>query len=291
MLGTYLYWICTAALVLCLYLSLMRRQTVRELAEARRKLLDERQEREQIRAELVHAHSTAEKDVAAAKKQATEAKAAIAEIEEQKSKIEQERDAFRDERDVLDVELEELRTSLKDRTEAEQSAKEKIAFLETQVSAARDGQDKLGAVGRELQAAHARIEALEKKVEAESRLRKAAEDERTVAKSTVTTLEGKHRDAERAKAALVDAHAREVQALRAASSSVETELNDAKERLVKAQEELATERSKVQTAAPASSAGGGDVLAALEADPYLNRGQKETIRMTYNQFTAKRRSS
>jgi hypothetical protein len=43
------------------------------------------------------------------------------------------------------------------------------------------------------------------------------------------------------------------------------------------------------TVAPAAG-GTSDFLAALDADPYTNRGQKETIRMTYNQFTAKKRS-
>ena len=75
MLGSYLYWITTAALVFCLFISLMRRQTIRDLAEARRKLLDERQEREQMRAELVHVRNAAEKDLAAAKKQTTDANA------------------------------------------------------------------------------------------------------------------------------------------------------------------------------------------------------------------------
>ena len=289
MLGSYLYWISTAALVLCLFMSLLRRRTLKDLAEARRKLLDERQEREQIRAELVHARTTAEKDVATAKKQASEAKSTITTIEEEKSKLEQERDGLR-------AELDALRASLAERTAAEETAKQHVAELETQLAAARDGQDKLGAAGRDLQAAQTKIEALEKKLESEARLRKAAEDERNTIKSTVATLESKHRDAERTKTDLVSAHAKEVQTLRAASSSLETTLAEVKERLAKSEEELSAERSKVQTAAPASTsgagaAGGGDLIAALEADPYLNRGQKETIRMTYNQFTAKRRSS
>ncbi len=286
MLGSYIYWIGTAALILSLFMSLLRRQTLKELAEVRRKLLDERQDREQLRAELVHARTTAEKDVAGAKKQAAEAKSTITTIEEQKSSLEQERDALRSE-------LETTRLSLADRTVAEESARSRAAELETQLKSALDGQDKLGAVGRDLQTAQTKIEALEKKLESEARLRKAAEDERNTAKSTVTMLESKQREAEWTKSDLASAHAKELQALQASSSTLETELKEAKERLAKADEELAAERSKVQTAAPApaSAAGGGDLISALEADPYLNRGQKETIRMTYNQFTAKRRSS
>lgn len=278
MLGSYLYWITTAALVLCLFLSLMRRQTLRHLAETRKKLLDERQEREQVLAELVHVRSTAEKDLAAAKKQAHDAKATRAEIAEEKDKLLAERDALRSE-------LDSLQAAHADRTVSEESAKKKIAELEERLTAGQTGvatvESKLGELTRELQSVSAEVNTLQKKLDAEARLRKSAEDERNTAKATMATLETKQREAERAS-----------QALRETTSSLQAELAGTKERLAKAEEELATERSKVQTPAPPSVAvGGGDVLAALDADPHLNRGQKETIRMTYNQFTAKKRSS
>jgi chromosome segregation ATPase len=283
MFGSYLYWITTAALVLTLFVSLMRRQTIRELTEARKKLLDERAEREQLRAELVHVRSTAEKDLAASKKQTNEAKNASIELEQRTSTLEKERDELR-------VELAQVRAELAVRTAAEESAKKKIAELEQGIEAGRSGaranEDKLGDLSRDVQAARSKVEALEKKLDGETRLRKVAEDERNAAKATMTTLESKHREAERAKAALADAHAKEVQTMRDGSTALEAELVRTKEVVTKVQEELAAERSKVQT--PVSSV--GDVLAALDADTILNRGQKETIRMTYNQFTAKRRA-
>lgn len=283
MLGSYLYWITSAALVLTLFVSFMRRQTIRELAEARKKLLDERAEREQLRADLVHVRSTTEKDLAASKKQATDAKAASTELEQQKSTLEEERETLR-------VELEKARTELADRTAAEEFANKKIAELEASIEAGRSGvqasQDKLGELTRDVQTARSKVEALEKKLESEARLRKVSEDERNTAKATLTTLENKQRDAERAKTMQADAHAKEVQTLRDATTALEAELARTRDDVTKVREELATERSKVQT--PAAST--GDFLAAIDADPILNRGQKETIRMTYNQFTAKRRA-
>jgi chromosome segregation ATPase len=237
----------------------------------------EREEREQMRAELVHVRSTTEKDLASAKKQANEAKASSTELEQEKSKLAEERETLR-------LELDGVRVALADRTAAEESAKKKTTELEERLEAgrseARASEDKLGELGRDVQAARAKVDVLEKKLEGEARLRKAAEDERNAAKATLTTtLESNQRAA--------DANAKELQALRDASAVVEAELERTKEGAAKAQEELAAERSKVQT--PASSAGG--VLGAIDADPILNRGQKETIRMTYNQFTSKRRTS
>lgn len=278
MLGSYLYWITTAALVLCLFMSLLRRQTVRELAEARKKLLEEREQREAMRVELVHVRTASEKDLATAKKQATEAKTARTELEETYAKTEEELTTLR--RDV-----DEARTKLAERTAAEEVATKKIIELEERVLAGQSGarahEDKLASVSREVETARADLKALEKKFEGEARLRKNAEDERNSAKATLTRVEGLQREAERAKATLVETHAKAVQALQG-------ELKTAQEHVSKLEEELAAERSKVQTSAPAST--GGDVLSALDADPYLNRGQKETIRITYNQFTAKRRS-
>lgn len=278
MLDSYLYWITTAALVLCLFMSLLRRQTVRDLAEARKKLLEEREQREAMRVELVHVRTASEKDLAAAKKQATEAKSARTELEEKHTKLEEEQTSLR--RD-----LDEARTKLAQQTAADEVATKKIAELEERVLAGQTGarahEDKLAATTRELETARAKIEAQEKKIEGEVRLRKSAEDERNSVKATLTKVEGQQREADRAKAALVETHVKEVQAL-------QDELKTAKEQVVQLEGEIAAERSKVQTAAPAAT--GGDVLSALDADPYLNRGQKETIRMTYNQFTAKRRS-
>jgi colicin import membrane protein len=278
MLGSYLYWITTAALVLCLFMSLLRRQTVRDLAEARKKLLEEREQREAMRVELVHVRTASEKDLAAAKKQATEAKSARTELEEKHAKLEEEQTSLR--RD-----LDEARTKLEQRTAADEVATKKIAELEERVLAGQSGarahEDKLAALSGELETARGKTAALEKKIEGEVRLRKSAEDERNSVKATLTKVEGQQRDADRAKAALVETHAKEVQAL-------QDELKTAKDQVVQLEGELEAERSKVQTAAPPAT--GGDVLSALDADPYLNRGQKETIRMTYNQFTAKRRS-
>ncbi len=283
MLGSYLYWITSAALVLCLFVSYMRRQTIRELAEARKKLLDERAEREQLCADLVHLRSTTEKDLAASKKQATDAKTASTELEQQKSTLAEERETLR-------AEIEKTRLELADRTAAEESAKKKIAELEAGIEASRSGaqasQDKLGELTRDVQAARSKVETLDKKLEGETRLRKVAEDERNAAKATLTTLESKHREAERVKAVQADAFAKEVQTLRDASAALEAQLARTKDVATTAQEELAAERSKVQTPA----VGAVDVLAAIDADPILNRGQKETIRITYNQFTAKRRA-
>lgn len=282
MLRTYLYWICSAALILCVFLSLTRRQMIRELAEARKKLLEEREQREALRAELVHARNAADKDATAAKKLAAETKSSLDEVKAEKTKLIEERDAFQ-------VELDGVRASLAERTASVESAEKRVAELEAQARTNSTSQDKLDTAERDLQAARAKTEALEKKIDGEARSRKAAEDERNAVKVTVTTLENKLREAERAKTQLADAHAKEVKSLRDASSTFESELAATKERLTKAEAELAEERSKVQT--PAAVPSGGDVLAALDADTLLNRGQKETIRMTYNQFTAKRRSS
>jgi len=278
MLGSYLYWITTAALVLCLFMSLLRRQTVRELAEARKKLLEEREQRETMRLELVHVRTASEKDLAAAKKQASEAKTARTELEDEHAKLAEERASLR-------TELDETRAKLAERAAAEEATAKKIAELEERLAAGQSGakasEDKLAALTRDLDAARG-------KLEGEARLRKNAEEERNSARSTLTKFESQLREVERAKAALVEAQKKEVESLRAAVSSAEADSTKAKEQVAKLEEELAAERSKVQTAAPAST--GGDVLSALDADPYLNRGQKETIRMTYNQFTAKRRS-
>lgn len=282
MLRTYLYWICSAALILCVFLSLTRRQMIRELAEARKKLLEEREQREALRAELVHARNAADKDATAAKKLAVETKSSLDEVKAEKTKLIEERETLR-------VELDGVRATLAERTTAVESAEKRVVELEDQARTNSASLDKLDTAERDLQAARGKSEALEKKIDGEARLRKAAEDERNAVKATVTTLENKLREAERAKTQLADAHAKEVKSLRDASSTLESELAAAKERLTKAEAELAEERSKVQT--PAAAPSGGDVLAALDADTLLNRGQKETIRMTYNQFTAKRRSS
>jgi|GEM_PF-4796084 len=116
MLGSYQYWITTGALVLCLFMSLLRRQTAKQLAEARKKLLDERQQREQMRAELVHVRGTLDKDLAAAKKLASEAKAARTALEEKNARLQAECDALRSE-------LERERSSAGDRTAAEELAR------------------------------------------------------------------------------------------------------------------------------------------------------------------------
>lgn len=282
MLRTYLYWICSAALILCVFLSLTRRQLVRELAEARKKLLEEREQREQLRVELVHARNAAEKDGTAAEKLVAETKSALEERTAENAKLQADLDACR-------AELEGVRASLAERTASFELAEKKVAELETQARTNSASQDKLDVLERDLQASRTKVEALEKKIEGEVRLRKTAEDERNAAKASVAALESKQREAERAKAQLVEAQAKEVKTLRDASATFEAELATAKERLAKTEEELAAERSKVQT--PAGAPSGGDVLAAIEADTFLNRGQKETIRMTYNQFTAKRRSS
>lgn len=284
MLGSYLYWISTAALVLCLFLSLMRRQTLRELAEARKKLLEEREQREQMRLELVHTRTASEKDLAAAKKQATDASAAREELEAAKTKHATERDA-------LQTELEQARAALADRTNAEELAQKTIRELAEQVAAGQTGaaatEDKLSALSRELKNAQTEVSTLQKKLETDARLRKAAEDERNAAKASVAAIESKLREAEKATKALEATHA---QALQAARVALEADLKAATDRVAQVEAELTAERSKVQTpAAPSGGGGGGDVLSALDADPYLNRGQKETIRMTYNQFTAKRR--
>lgn len=274
MLGSYLYWITTAALVLCLFMSLLRRQTVRDLAEARKKLLEEREQRETMRLELVHVRTASEKDLAAAKKQATDAKAARTELEEEHAKLGEERAKLEEECKSLRVELDETRAKLTERIVADAATTTKILELEERLVAGQSGarahEDKLAALSRDLETARAKTEALEKKLEGEARLRKSAEEERNSAKATLTKFE------------------KEAQALRGAVTSAEAATKSAKEQVAKLEAELAEERSKVQTAAPAST--GGDVLSALDADPYLNRGQKETIRMTYNQFTAKRRS-
>jgi predicted nucleic acid-binding Zn-ribbon protein len=70
----------------------------------------------------------------------------------------------------------------------------------------------------------------------------------------------------------LDATAAEVRALTA-------EIRTAKDREKALEQELAS--------APKQAPGGDGVVGALEADAYLNRGQRETLRMMYEKFTAK----
>lgn len=265
-----LYWITIISLGLCLLLSLLRRQTAARLKTTQQQLLDERKDRERATSELVHvtsARAAAEKEAAAAKKEAAakaeEAEAAaslgtrITELEARVKELEGERDA------------------------ANAARKESALALEEKTKAEAIAQSTITALSRE------------------------AEEFRVIAATSnkkITELEGKAREAEQAKAAAAqakkNADTRDAEA-RAANERVkalEAEIKATNDKMKRLEDDLAKAKT-ADTATPppptVAPAGGGamDFLAALDADPYTNRGQKETIRMTYTQFTAKKRSS
>jgi chemotaxis protein MotB len=93
-------------------------------------------------------------------------------------------------------------------------------------------------------------------------------DKGTEAVQTVIELELEAKEARNA----LDATATEVRALNA-------ELRAAKEREKALEQELAN--------APKQAPTDDGVVSALEADTYLNRGQRETLRMMYEKFTSK----
>lgn len=115
------------------------------------------------------------------------------------------------------------------------------------------------AAGLERQVTELRAQLATAKVEAE----KSAE-----AVQAVIELETEAKEARQA----LDATAAEVRALSA-------EIRAGKDREKALEQQLAS--------APAQAPTGDGVVSALDADPYLNRGQRETLRMMYEKFTSK----
>jgi chromosome segregation ATPase len=100
---------------------------------------------------------------------------------------------------------------------------------------------------------------------------------------------------ERAKSALAEADAKQKKALEAAQGEarrLQGELEQVKAKLAEeAQKREEAERRVSSGSIPppmgGAKGGGSPVVAALDSDPALNRGQRETLRMMYDKFTAK----
>ncbi len=248
-----LYWVTLVALAICVLLSLLRRQTVKRLNTAQQKYLEERKDRELATTELIRVRASC----TAAEKEAAAAKS---------------------ERDAARVAQGETKRALDERLIADEVAQKTIAELaraaEEVRGAAAGNEKKIEELTQAESAARTEAAAAAKKLADVERQRKAAEDERAAVKKQLADVEGKLRERE---------------------ATLAGELSAAKEKAAALEVELASAREKAtQTPAPPTAlptSGGGDFNAALDADPYLNRGQKETIRGTYNQFTAKKRSS
>ncbi|HVK64432.1 MAG TPA: hypothetical protein VM694_08160 [Polyangium sp.] len=265
-----LYWLTIISLGLCVMLSLLRRQTTTRLKTAQRQLVDERKDRERATSELVHVRSqraAAEKEAEAAKKEAAAAQKEAEAAAEAKRKLEAiEADVAR-----LERERDEARAAGR---AAEAAQEETNRALEAKAIEGDVAQKTIAELAR---AAPFLGGASQQKITDVERQKKAAEDERAVAKKQLAESEAKLRERDAALAREV-ASAKESKEKAAA---LEAELTKAREEAAKAP----------PPPAAAASGGGGDFLAALDSDSFLNRGQKETIRGTYNQFTAKKRSS
>lgn len=277
-----IYWIALIALGLCVLMSLLRRQTAARLAVAQRQLIDERKDRERAMSELLHVktgRAAAEKEAEAAKKEASAAKQKLADLEAIESKLK----AIEGERDAERSAKEDARASFE---KAKDEANAELAALQTKL-------DALSGAGQE----QARVAAEREKQLADlsSKLKEAEQAKALAAQAKKLT---ETRDAELASAReRTKAVEAELAAAKERAKTIEADLSAAKEREKGLEEALASAKQTATVATPApptaapANVATTDFLAALDADPYTNRGQKETIRMTYNQFTAKKRSS
>jgi chromosome segregation ATPase len=140
------------------------------------------------------------------------------------------------------------------------------------------------------QAESMRLSKLVSKTEADAKAASAASE---------TGLRALQAELERAKASLVDADTKHKSILEAISDEARVlreDLDQVKAKL--AEETKKREEAELRAGGPGSlragpasvppqSGVGGAVVAALDADAALNRGQRETLRMMYDKFTAK----
>jgi chromosome segregation ATPase len=184
------------------------------------------------------------------------------------------------------------------RRETSRAAAEKEAL-----AAKKEAADRLAEDAASLAQASGRIDALEAELkEVQDRLGEARATEEETARAAKQAKEEAAASAKKLaeEAKLREALDSERAALKAKldeeearSAELERLRSAAHERAKKLEEEIEALRAQAAaTPVPTSTAiEGGGVLAALDADPLLNRGQKETLRMTYQQFTTRKRSS
>jgi colicin import membrane protein len=264
-----IYVLAIIAFALALMFRLLQRQTATRLAQVQRQLEQERKDREGLLLESSRretARASAEKELGAAKhelEKLQEDAKALAEARGKIGALEADLALLKSDRDEAQRREEEARRALAERGQAEQAAEEKLAALRGEVEA---NARKAAELEKAVQAARAEAQATAKKLADEARLRKAAEDGAAASKGAEARVKALEAEAAAAK--------ERIAALEAESSG----LREAAART--------PVPGPVSAAPAASSADGGGFVAALEGDPALNRGQKETIRMMYDKFTA-----
>jgi chromosome segregation ATPase len=286
MFTNWLYWVALVSLLLNVLLSVIRRQTARELATVRKNLAQEREGKDRVAGEMLRretARAAAEKEADAAKKEASAAKEQAEAAQGEIARLTQEL-ATLGEVKIRVAALEADLTRVSDERDAARAAQQEAArMIETRGQAEQVAQRKLEELGRLAEAGRGEAAANAKKLESEAKLRKAAETERAGLLAKLEKLQSEAR-----------ALAEEARTARTRAEGLEADLRAAREQGQKLDQEIAAMRAQpaVATPAPPTAApvSGEGLLAALDADTTLNRGQKETIRMTYQQFTKKRSS-
>jgi chromosome segregation ATPase len=155
----------------------------------------------------------------------------------------------------------------------------------------------------------ARGEAADRKLEEQAALAPAAQAAANAARERAAQLERQLADAQKkvmaaladgarlsqerskADAAAAEARAQKADLDRTLAKFADAAKTEARllEELDRARADLAAETQKREAAeAAVPPKGAGGVLAALDADPGLNRGARETLRMMYEKYTAKR---
>jgi DNA repair exonuclease SbcCD ATPase subunit len=287
MFTNWLYWVALVSLLLNVLLSVMRRQSARELATARKNLAQEREGKDRVAGEMLRretARAAAEKEAEAAKKEASAAKKDAEAAQNEIARLTLEISALGEARARVATLEAELVRATEERDAARAAQEESARMLQTRGQAEQAALRKIEELGKAAEAGRGEVAASAKKLEGEARLRKAAETERAALAAQIDKLQTEAR-----------ALAEEAKSARARAEGFEADLRAARELGQKLDQEIAAMRAQAAVATPApptaAPVSGQGLLAALDADTVLNRGQKETIRMTYQQFTAKKRTS
>jgi chromosome segregation ATPase len=191
----------------------------------------------------------------------------------------------------------ELEAKIAALTAAAEAAEDRFHDHADLVSRARD---EAGVRGEQVSKLEKQIQDLQKKLAAaqgeSARLSKAAikaeADAKAAGASSEVGLRALQAELERAKSSLADADTKHRKILEAISDEARVlreELDQVKVKLVEEtkKREEAEARPAKQTGSVPPMSGLSAVAAALDTDPALNRGQRETLRMMYDKFTSK----
>jgi chromosome segregation ATPase len=289
-----------AGLRLSAQLRQLRNRLMAEL-EVREKLLHKLNELDAVRGRAVEARDAAE----GFRREVTQAKSDISVHKEQIERLKVDllrANAVASDGNVKRGELEAKIAELTAAADAAQSRLHDHADLVTRV------QDEAGARGEQVAKLEKQLQEAQRKVttaQAESMrlsklVSKAETDARSAGAASETGLRALQAELERAKASLVDADTKHKSILEAISDEARVLREDLDQVKAKLGEETKRrEEAELRAGAGGSmrpgaalgsvppQSGTGAVLAALDADGLLNRGQRETIRMMYEKFTAK----